>query len=138
MGTVHAGTIYGTRFRVGGGSDQDIYFEDSGIRLYDASARNLRFYKAGYATFTINIGSGTGLISSGAFAIESAGSPMYITVGANTFRFYSSGTFKFPSVWSQPSGSQGMMAYNDSTDRFAGFIGGSSNKCGHWLLTSGW
>jgi len=55
LGTVHAGLIYGTRFRVGGGTDEDIYFEDSGIRLYDAASNRLRFYKSGLKTFDINL-----------------------------------------------------------------------------------
>ena len=48
LGTVHSGTIYGTRFRVGGGSNEDIYFEDSGIRMYDAGSHVIVFYKSGY------------------------------------------------------------------------------------------
>ncbi|MBA7495757.1 hypothetical protein ES702_06346 [subsurface metagenome] len=37
-GDMLAGTISGTRFNVGKGTDEDIYFEDSGVRMYDYEA----------------------------------------------------------------------------------------------------
>ena len=71
LGTVSAGTISGTRFRVGGGTNEDIYFEDSGIRLYDYGSRFLKFYKSGYAVFTIGLMSDVRLETSASFPIMS-------------------------------------------------------------------
>ncbi|GAJ25143.1 unnamed protein product, partial [marine sediment metagenome] len=53
LGTVHAGLIYGTRIQVGGGADEDILFEDSGVRLYDIGNRSICFSKSSYAEFTV-------------------------------------------------------------------------------------
>lgn len=45
---------------VGGGTDEDIYFEDSGVRMYDAysvhSAPVIRIYKSGYKYVEITLG----------------------------------------------------------------------------------
>jgi len=72
LGTVHAGTIYGTRIRVGGGEDEDILFEDSGIRFYDVSSNHLRMYKSGlqYIDFFVGIG-GVEISSDGVLGLKS-------------------------------------------------------------------
>ena len=106
LGTVHAGTIYGTRFRVGGGTNEDIYFEDSGIRLYDASSRSIDFYKSGYATFTITLYSSSyiNLVSSSDLVIVAHSIP-------GVFRFYTTGTFQLPALASAPTGHNGGLAF---------------------------
>lgn len=109
LGTVHAGLIYGTRFRVGGGTNEDIYFEDSGIRLYDASSNTLRFYKSGLADLhIIPVSNGLGLGTSGSwFAIGCPTRGLY---------FYNTGFLKMPSVASQPSltGKSGSFIYGNN------------------------
>lgn len=42
---IQAGTIQGIRFMCGGGTDEDIYFEDSGIRMYDVGTGVVRISK---------------------------------------------------------------------------------------------
>jgi len=127
---IRVGELQAIRFRCGGGTNEDIYFEDSGIRLYDAGSNILNFYKSGLALVSMYFSNGVRLYTSGDFVSLHAGS--YI------FSCNNSGCFKFPSVVSAPAGAQGYMTYNDANDRFVGFIGGSDNKWGHWLLSSGW
>ena len=131
MGTVHAGLIYGTRIKIGGGTNEDLYFQDSGIRLYDAGSRTMKFSKSGYATYSIGM-------QTSYIVLYTSGSRIALANNAYTLEFKNTGALRFPSVWSAPSGYQGDMTYNNATDRFVGYIGGSSNKWGHWLLTSGW
>ncbi|GAI63373.1 unnamed protein product, partial [marine sediment metagenome] len=60
IGNITAGTIRGVRFRIGGGTNEDIYFEDSGIRMYDAGGRTINIYKAGYKYLQLALGSTAG------------------------------------------------------------------------------
>jgi len=50
LGTVYAGTIHTSRFYVGGGTDEDIYFEDSGVRMYDNESDYLKQIGFNYGT----------------------------------------------------------------------------------------
>jgi hypothetical protein len=133
LGTVHAGLIYGTRFRVGGGTDEDIYFEDSGIRLYDVSSNQLEFYKSGLGTLRLYFAAGVRLYSSGTYVSFNPGS--YVFACKDT------GTFNFPNVASAPAASEGEMAYNPdggNNPRFVGYVGAPDNAWGHWWLDAGW
>ena len=112
---------------VGGGTDEDIYFEDSGVRLYDAGNRNVIFYKSGYAQFTISLGTYVSIVSN---------TSLYITAGTKYFYFCDGGTLQLPNLSSAPTGHAGDLTYNSANARFAGYIGGEG--WGHWLLTSGW
>lgn len=55
--SVSSATIRG-RLTVGGGTNEDIYFEDSGIRMYDYGTTTIRFYKAGVADFKVILNAG--------------------------------------------------------------------------------
>lgn len=133
LGTVHAGTIYGTRLKVGGGTNEDIYFEDSGIRLYDVGTNALRFYKsASYNLFDIALGTSSVTLI--------AGTNLYISAGGMAFRFYNTGTLKFTPRASAPTGHEGDTAVEDSgsgdaDETFHFYVNA------HWLScsdTSGW
>lgn len=128
---IRTGILDAVQVKVGGiGTNNDIYFKYSGITLYDAGSNQLWFYRAGLASLGLYFSNGVRLYTSGNFVSLHAGS--YI------FACLDSGCFNFPDVWSAPPGSQGYMAYNNANDRFVGFIGGASQRWGHWLLTSGW
>lgn len=63
LGTVHSGNIYGTRFYVGKGTSEDVYFSDSGIHMYDYTAiatgigfkygTSTMFYNLQYSSSTV-------------------------------------------------------------------------------------
>jgi hypothetical protein len=104
LGTITAGVISGTRFNIGAGTDEDIYFMDSGIRLYDGGSAYLRFYKSGVGQFTLNLTSGAvRLMADGYMEITSSVSPTFINVVGKNFYFYSAGFFKLPTIASAPS-----------------------------------
>jgi len=130
LGSVTAGNIRTTRLQVGGTTNEDIYFEDSGIRLYDAGSNNI-YFSASTSSLTFNFGSNY-------VNIKSTVSNLYLSNSAKTLVFYSGGTLQMVNLTSSPAGHAGDLAYNSSSHRFAGFIGGSDNKWGHWLLSSGW
>jgi len=99
LGTVYSGTIYGTRIRVGGGTDEDLYFEDSGIRFYDLGNRVLRLYRSGYANLDFVFG------TSGIFL----GSSGDVSLRANTeiLKLTMSGSVMLPNLGSEPTGVDG-------------------------------
>lgn len=57
LGTVHSGTIYGTRFYVGKNTNEDIYFSDSGVRMYDSGGQCINITKTGYDILQFSISS---------------------------------------------------------------------------------
>jgi len=81
---------------VGGGTNEDIYFEDSGVRLYDAGANYLRFYKADYEDFRIFLGNdGCRLLTSG--------NVIGLQLPAKTLFFYNTGQLQLPNLASLPT-----------------------------------
>lgn len=113
MGTVHAGTIYGTRFRVGARTDQDIFFEDSGIRLYDVGSNQLKFYKEGLADLSLYFSNGVRLHTDGDF--------VSLNPGSNIFSFAERGVSKYPVLTAGegagPAGVKGNIAFRDYGDK---------------------
>ena len=107
LGTVHAGLIYGTRIQVGGGTNEDIYFEDSGVRMYDAGNRTINMYKSGYKYLQLALGSTAGVLSTdGKLQLKGTGSiEMWATSGI--FVFHSTGTLEFPILTSAPTAHSG-------------------------------
>jgi len=73
---IRTGTLQSVRISVGGGTNEDIYFEDSGIRMYDYNtthANSLRFYKSGLKTLEVGFtATSIGLISSGHISLAAA------------------------------------------------------------------
>ncbi|GAH50400.1 unnamed protein product, partial [marine sediment metagenome] len=63
IGNITAGNIRGTRFQVGGGTNEDIYFEDSGLRLYDVGGQCISLTKIDYSNLDIGISSNSVAIS---------------------------------------------------------------------------
>ena len=104
-GDLLAGTISGTRLRVGSGVDEDIYFEDSGIRFYDASGSGLIFSKAGLQSFFINMISSA--ISFGGIGIARVevynDNKIILNAVDNALIFYPTGQSQFPVLTSDPT-----------------------------------
>jgi len=127
LGTVHSGTIYssliyGTRFRIGDGTDEDIYFEDSAIRMYDGlygtsktvsfKYSTLNFLKFWYDTSTARTDlvlyssskyldlrlSANAVIFTDATLQLQCTSPLVFTVGPLNFGMYGIGTLQLPKL----------------------------------------
>jgi len=80
LGTVYAGVINTTRFNCGGGTNEDIYFADSGIRMYDVGSNTIRFYKAGISSLDIVQGAGVSGIQSTGHALLMAATSAWVKV----------------------------------------------------------
>ena len=141
LGTVHAGEIYGTRFRVGAGTDQDIYFEDSGIRLYDASGAGLVFAKAGLESGFILLNASGVVI--GGLDIPRIGflndNTIALGAGSNNLIFYSTGTLRLCQLETAPTAHVADLTYHideGNNPYFHGYIGPPDNTWGKIELTA--
>ena len=108
LGTVSAGTISGTRFRVGGGTDEDIYFKDSNIRMYDYNttlSNAIIFAKTGLVSPFINLVSVACVFGAiGGSRIEFyADDKAIINCVSNAFLFYPTGQLNLPALTSDPT-----------------------------------
>jgi hypothetical protein len=88
---------------VGGGTNEDIYFEDSGVRLYDAGASTLVFYKSSSIFFSLGLSSQISLISSGSLLISASVSPLTLVSGTQQLRFYNTSQLKIGVSSSAPT-----------------------------------
>jgi len=93
---IRTGTLRSVRIQVGGGTDEDIYFEDSGVRLYDSSNQNIVFAKNGYANFAVR------LLASQSQLITGGTSILFVT-SSQDFCLYSTGVLGFPNLASAPA-----------------------------------
>jgi len=121
---------------VGGGTNEDIYFQDSGVRMYDAGGRTINIYKSGYKTLQLALGTTAGVLSSlnGKLQLSGVGS-IELWASSKVFYLYSTGTLRLPTISSAPSGSAGYFAYNSADDRPT-FHNVSAWR--HWTGLSGW
>ncbi len=101
LGEVHAGTIYGTRFNVGLGTDEDIYFEDSGIRMYDSNALGVKgvIFRYGASEDFFRIGR---YASATYLSIPSDKDLLRITTFHQEFSFWDTGQFQLPTMDDAP------------------------------------
>lgn len=82
---------------VGGGTNEDIYFEDSGIRLYDVGDVSMKFYKsAAYNSFIIALRDGYTAFITGATHFD-------FGTGGRHFNVWDSGALQLPSLTSDPT-----------------------------------
>lgn len=135
-GDILAGTISGTRFNVGGGVGEDIYFKDSGIRLSDAGNAYLYFTKPYYSSFYIHLSlDHTYIYSFGQMHLKGATSPLNLMAGGRSLNFYDTGELAFPLLTSAPAGAKGRFAYNSTNDRPAFHNVGAWR---HWIGLASW
>lgn len=124
---------------VGSGTNEDIYFEDSGVRLYDAGTGYIYWAKSGASSFYVHITSAhTYLYSFGQMHLKGATSPLDIMAGGKHFNFYDTGGFQMCNVASEPTGHAGDIAYNSTQHRFQMYVGGGTNAWGYELMSTGW
>jgi len=140
LGTVHSGTIYssliyGTRFRVGGGVDEDIYFEDSGVRMYDGGGQCIYITKTSYKTLILGIGATTVAVG------QQFGSnitfyqyDLYVDLLNKSFKFYNTGTLQLPTLVNAPTGHEGDIAVknagtSDSQEGICFYVNAHWVKC---------
>lgn len=137
IGNITAGNIRGVRFQVGGGTNEDIYFEDSGIRFYDASGVGLVFAKVGLKSAFL-------LLGSSAIAFGGIGIPriefyddnkIILNAVTKAFTFYGSGEIQYPLLTSAPTGAKGRFVYNSANDRP---VFKNVSEWRHWTGLSGW
>jgi len=99
LGTVHSGTIYGTRIQVGSGTNEDIYFEDSGVRMYDAGSRVINIYKSGYKMLSFLLASAYTRVAGGTgYFVLNASGKVLIEAGSSNFNFHTTGTLQLPKL----------------------------------------
>jgi hypothetical protein len=132
IGSITAGNIRGTRLQIGGGTNEDIYFEDSGIRFYDAGSQYLKIYKSGYADLDI-------ILASTFLTLRTTSGILQLGAGATYgIALYSTGTLQMHNVSSAPTGHSGDIAYNSTQHRFQMYVGGGTNAWGYELMSMGW
>jgi len=130
LGNITAGNIRGTRLQVGAGTDEDIYFEDSGIRFYDASGMGLIFAKAGLESAFL-------LLGASAIAFGGIGIPriefydddkIILNCVSKAFIFYPTGTLRLPDLSSAPTGHTGDLAFDDGDEQTKLYTQGAWRK----------
>ena len=100
---------------VGGGTDEDIEFEDSGVRMYDAGNRVINIYKSGYKYLQLALGSTAGVLSTdGKLQLSGAGS-IELWAGSKIFHHYSTGTLQLPRLVNAPTAHDGDCALKTTT-----------------------
>jgi len=130
---IRTGTLDAVRIKVGGGTNEDIYFKDSGVRLYDAGSAYLYFAKSGYSSFYLHLSSGhTYIYSFGQMHLKGASSPLNLMAGGKSLNFYSGGTLQLPVLTSQPSAHSGDLALECSGS------GDGDNRLHYYSPYVGW
>ena len=136
---IRTGTLRAVRVQIGGGTDEDIYFEDSGIRLYDVGAQCINFYHGSYKTLQVGLGSSLAGIccTNGDLKLQAAfsGAKVIIAGLTKTFYFYDTGEIQYPLLTSAPTGAKGRFAYNSSDD-YPAFRNASAWR--HYVGLAGW
>jgi len=164
-GDMLAGTISGTRFNVGSESNEDIYFVDSGIHMYDFFAS--QYYRVGFKkdalTFCniynqtiLGVSSGIifqagsyfagyriqndnrGFLTVGNFEIEINAASDKLIIAPNSdkdFILYGTGELALPLLTSAPTGAKGRFAYNSTDDRP---VFKNVGAWRHWVGVAGW
>ena len=125
------------RLSVGNGTNEDIYFEDSAIRMYDAGNRVINIYKSGYKTLQLALGSLANVVASLNGILQLSGyTDIQLWAASSIFNFYSTGTLKMPSLSSAPTAHQGDYAYKSVSPYQMMFYNGSGWE--YALDGSGW
>jgi len=93
---------------VGGGTNEDIYFEDSGVRMYDYGGRAIFLYKSGYKNLQFKLSSSTvaQIGSDGIFVLAGNGQT-HIAASGTSWIHHSTGQLQLPNLGSNPSGVAG-------------------------------
>jgi len=85
---------------VGSGTNEDIEFEDSGIRLYDVGSSYLRFFQDGRADFVVHLGAGY-------LDLATSDEIIQLSAGLKHLLLRDTGTLQLPNLASAPTGVTG-------------------------------
>ena len=96
LGSVTAGNIQGTRLQIGGGTDEDIYFEDSGIRMYDYGTNTIRIYKSGVGDFRV-------ILNAGVLHLWTTADNLVLGPNGRYFTFRQTGQLQLPQLSAAPT-----------------------------------
>jgi len=125
---IRTGTLRSVRIQVGGGTNEDIYFEDSGIRMYDAGSRTINIYKSGYKHLQLALGSTAGALGTdGKLQLKGTGS-IELWATSTVFYLYSTGTLQLPTLSSAPTGHTGDLAFDDGDGQTKLYTNGAWRK----------
>jgi len=132
---IRTGTLRSIRIQVGYGTNEDIYFEDSGVRMYDAGNRTINIYKSGYKYLQLALGSAAGVLNTnGKLQLSGIGS-IELWATSKIFHLYSTGTLQLPNLSSAPTGHTGDVAFTNSDKQLKLYTYGAWR---HILSSSGW
>jgi len=94
---------------VGGGSNEDIIFEDSGIRFYDASSNELIFSRSGYASMEIWMQSSAraNIVSGAQLGLKANNDIIMLPGSSYGSTFYTTGTLQLPKLTNAPTAHNG-------------------------------
>ena len=128
------GLILRGKLYIGGGTNEDITFEDSGIRMYDMGGQVISLYKAGLKYLRLVLGSTYGQLATDG-VLSLSGNNIEIAASAKFFYFYTTGSFRLPALTSAPTAHQGDLTCNASaSDWFSGYI----TDWEHFQTSEGW
>lgn len=94
------------RLSIGGGTNEDIYFEDSGIRMYDFGDSTIKLYKSGLGNLFLALGSTeSGIFSLDTNVVVAVGSSNQVILrsGSRDINLYGTGQLKLPNLASDPT-----------------------------------
>jgi hypothetical protein len=125
---IRTGTLRSVRVQIGGGTNEDIYFEDSGIRMYDGSSNSIGISKSGLI--------GLGFYLNASYSQIRSTSTLYMGASGVFLKLYTGGSFRLINKTSAPTGYGGAIAYNSAKNRFQCYIAGAG--WGYELMSAGW
>ena len=128
-------TVRGS-LKVGGGSNEDITFEDSGIRMYDHGSNVIAFDKTSYERLQFNIYGNAvqvgGDTSCAHITFYNTGQTQIWCI-SKAFNFYKTGTLQLPVLGSTaPTAHAGDIAIQNSAS------GDTGNRMHYYSSTDGW
>ena len=129
---IRTGTLRSVRIQIGGGTNEDIYFEDSGVRMYDAGGRTINIYKAGYKYLQLALGGTAGVLNTDGKLQLSGVGRIELWASSRIFHLHSTGTLQIPYLTSQPSAHSGDLALKCSGG------GDSDNRMHYYSPYVGW
>ena len=115
---IRTGYLRTVQFRVGGGTDEDIYFEDSGVRMYDYGTARIRFDKTNYCSIYLRLAT-DGVImgeygtDKSYLSFKGGNTSIFINGSTIDWSFYKTGTLQFPSLSSAPTAHEGDVCVHD-------------------------
>ena len=130
---IRTGTLRSVRIQVGAGTDEDIYFEDSGMIMRDGGNKAIVIEKSGYKTLQFLLTSTYTRVAGGSgYLVLDADSHVLIEASSANFYFHTTKTLQFPACGSTaPTAHLADFAIETGT-------GDDNNKCHFYDGDSQW